>query len=123
MTTDHGVWVAVTGAPCEVTVDGRQREFGAAVWLAAGGTLRLGRPTAGLRSYVAVAGGIAVDPVLGLPVDRHPRPGRVRRRSAVGDVLPVGEPDRPPAAVDTPRPRVPGPLRLVPGPRAGAGRG
>ena len=65
LTTDRGVWVAVTGAPCQVTVDGREREFGAAVWLPEGGTLRLGRPAAGLRSYLAVAGGIVVVPVLG----------------------------------------------------------
>jgi biotin-dependent carboxylase-like uncharacterized protein len=117
VSTDRGIWVAVTGAPCGVTVDGRPRDFGAAVWLPPGGTLRLGRPGAGLRSYVAVAGGIEAEPVLGSRSTDTlggvgPPPVRV------GDVLPVGEPSGAPAAVDTPRPSVPGPLRLLPGPRA-----
>src|SRR5262245_37628586 len=65
VTADDSAWAAVTGAPCPVEVDGRPREFAAPVWLPAGGRLRLGTPTSGLRSYVAVAGGIAVEPVLG----------------------------------------------------------
>jgi allophanate hydrolase subunit 2 len=36
----------------------------------------------------------------------------------VDHVLPVGEPAAPPAALDTPRPLAPGPLRLRRGPRA-----
>lgn len=114
---EHGVWVAATGAPCEVVVDGRQREFAAAVRVPAGGTLRLGRPASGLRTYVAVAGGIAVDPVLGSrSTDTLGRVGPPPVQ--VGDVLPVGEPGRAPAHVDTPRPPSPGHLRLLPGPRA-----
>ena len=35
-----------------------------------------------------------------------------------GSTLPVGTPAGPPAAVDTPRPPVRGPLRVAPGPRA-----
>lgn len=117
VSTDHGVWCAVTGAPCAVVVDGRQREFATAVWLPANGTLALGRPTAGLRSYVAVAGGIAVEPVLGSrSTDTL---GRVGPAPVVpGDVLPVGEARGQPAPVDTPRPPREGPLRLLPGPRA-----
>ncbi len=117
VTADHGVWVAVTGAPCEVTVDGRQREFGAAVWLPEDGVLRLGRPTSGLRSYLAVAGGIVVEPVLGSrSTDTLGRVGPPP--VGVGDVLPVGESLGSPVPVDTPRPPTPGPLRLLPGPRA-----
>ncbi len=114
---EQGVWVAVTGAPCEVVVDGRQREFAAAVRVPAGGTLRLGRPATGLRTYVAVAGGIAVDPVLGSrSSDTLGRVGPPPVRA--GDVLPVGEPARAPVPVDTPRPPSPGALRLLPGPRS-----
>ena len=117
VTADQGIWVAVTGAPCEVSVDGRQREFGAAVRVHAGATLRLGRPPSGLRTYVAVAGGIAVEPVLGSrSTDTLGRVGPPPVR--VGDVLPVGEPTHAPVPVDTPRPPAPGPLRLQPGPRA-----
>jgi biotin-dependent carboxylase-like uncharacterized protein len=117
LSSEEGVWVAVTGAPCDVVVDGRQREFGAAVRVPAGGILGLGRPGSGLRSYVAVAGGIAVEPVLGsrsTDTLGHVGPRAVR----AGTVLPLGEPTDAPVAVDTPRPPSPGPLRLVPGPRA-----
>ncbi len=114
---DDAVWVAVTGAPCQVEVDGRSREFAAPVRLPAGGTLKLGRPATGLRSYVAVAGGVAVEPVLGSrSTDTLGRVGPPP--VAVGDVLPVGTTSGSPAAVDATRPPAPGPLRLQPGPRA-----
>ncbi|WRZ94160.1 biotin-dependent carboxyltransferase family protein [Streptomyces sp. NBC_01007] len=59
------VVVAVTGAPCPVTVDGRPAAWGAPVLVPAGALLNVGSARAGLRSYVAVSGGVAVDPVLG----------------------------------------------------------
>jgi biotin-dependent carboxylase-like uncharacterized protein len=122
VTTDRGVWVAVTGARSDVVVDGRPREFAAPVWLPEGGVLAVGRPAEGLRSYVAVAGGVAVGPVLGSrSTDTLGRVGPPP--VSAGDVLPVGEPGAPPAAVDTPRPPRRGPLRIGPGPRADAVRG
>jgi biotin-dependent carboxylase-like uncharacterized protein len=114
---DAGVWVAVTGATCRVAVDDHEREHGAAVRLPAGSTLRLGRPPTGLRSYVAVAGGLAVDPVLGSR--SSDTLGRVGPPPvAPGDRLPVGPPIGPPAAFDAPRPPRAGPLRVTVGPRA-----
>jgi biotin-dependent carboxylase-like uncharacterized protein len=117
MTTDRARWVAVTGAPCEVRVDGRPRDFAAAVWWPAGSELVLGTPATGLRSYVAVAGGIAVEPVLGSR-STDTLAGVGPPAVAEGDVLPVGTPAGSPAALDTPRPPTPGPLRVRVGPRA-----
>jgi biotin-dependent carboxylase-like uncharacterized protein len=118
VSSDAGVWVAVTGASCLVETDGRPQEFGVAIRLVAGGTLRLGTPATGLRSYLAVAGGIAVDPVLGSrSTDTLGRVGP--RPVAVGDRLAVGRPSRGPAAADSPRPPRSGPLHILPGPRAG----
>ena len=51
----RGAWVAVTGRPVPVDVDGAGRGRGRAEWVPAGGRLRLGAPSAGVRSYVAVA--------------------------------------------------------------------
>jgi biotin-dependent carboxylase-like uncharacterized protein len=117
MTTDRGAWVAVTGAPCAVRVDGRPGAFAAAVWWPAGSELVLGTPASGLRSYVAVAGGIAAEPVLGSrSTDTLAWVGPPP--VAAGDVLPVGRPAGSPAALDTPRPPTTGPLRLRVGPRA-----
>lgn len=57
--------VAVTGAPCPVTVDGRPAPWGAAVRVPAGAVVEVGAATHGVRSYLAFAGGVAVEPVLG----------------------------------------------------------
>lgn len=59
------VTVAVTGAPCAVRVCGRPAAWGAPVWLRAGAELDVGRAESGLRSYVAVRGGLAAPAVLG----------------------------------------------------------
>ena len=57
--------VAVTGATCEVAVGGRPEGRNVALRLADGEELALGPVTRGLRSYVAVQGGVAVAAVLG----------------------------------------------------------
>ncbi len=66
--------VAVTGAPCPVRVDGRPAAWGAPVPVPAGAVLDVGAATAGVRAYLAVAGGIAVRPAL------RARPGPAVRR-------------------------------------------
>lgn len=62
---DADVVVAVTGAPAPVTVDGVAAPAGAPVRVRAGAEVRLGTPALGLRTYLAVRGGIDVAPVLG----------------------------------------------------------
>jgi biotin-dependent carboxylase-like uncharacterized protein len=59
------VVLAVTGAPVSVTVDGAAAGVGCAVALAAGSNVRLGSPRYGVRSYLALRGGVRVDRVLG----------------------------------------------------------
>ena len=114
--TDVGCWVAVTGAPVPVTVDGAPRGDERAEWLPAGATLRLGAPVTGLRTYVAVAGGIAVEPVLGSrSTDTLAWVGPPRVEA--GTALPIGPPTGEPQPLDTPRTPRAGELRVVPGPR------
>ena len=62
---DGPVWIAVTGAPAPVTVGGRARWTGEPVPVASGECVELGLAAHGLRSYLAVRGGIEVAPVLG----------------------------------------------------------
>ncbi len=57
--------VAVTGAECALHVDGRARPFATAVAVAAGSEVVVGPARHGVRSYLAVSGGIAIEPVLG----------------------------------------------------------
>ncbi|MDW4904355.1 biotin-dependent carboxyltransferase family protein [Streptomyces sp. ADMS] len=58
------VTVAVGGAPCPVTVDGRPVAWGAPAQVPAGALLDVGTALSGVRGYVAVSGGVAVEPVL-----------------------------------------------------------
>lgn len=111
--------VAVTGAPAPVTVDGRPAPFGAPLTLVPGAVLALGPPEVGLRSYVAVRGGIDVPPVLGSR-STDTLSGLGPAPLASGDRLPVGglhadEPFVDVAAVARPS-SVPV-LRVLPGPR------
>ncbi|WP_371495550.1 biotin-dependent carboxyltransferase family protein [Kitasatospora sp. NBC_00374] len=83
------VLVAVAGAPAPVTVDGGPAAWGAAVRVPAGAVVEVGPATHGVRSYLAVAGGLAVPAVLGsrstdLLSGLGPAP------LASGDRLPVG---------------------------------
>lgn len=111
--------VAVTGAPCPVTVDGRPAPWGAPVLVPAGAVLDAGAATHGLRSHLAFAGGVDAEPVLGsratdLLSGLGPEP------LADGAVFPLGAPYGPPAAVDTaaqPAPPTELVLPFLPGPR------
>ncbi|WP_225630357.1 biotin-dependent carboxyltransferase family protein [Streptomyces solaniscabiei] len=117
--SDRAVTVVVGGAPCPVTVDGRPVAWGAPVRVPAGGVLDVGAVTAGVRSYVAVAGGIAVEPVLGSrSTDLLSGLGPTPLRD--GDVLPVGVAERPAPSFAAPWPGPPAELILPvrPGPRA-----
>jgi len=117
VSSSAGRWVAVTGADCALAVAGRPAGHGRAEWLPAGAELSLGPARAGVRSYLAVAGGIAAEPVLGSrSTDTLAWVGPAR--VAAGAELPVGEPEGRPADHDAPRLPAPGPLRVDPGPRA-----
>lgn len=116
---DRAAVLAVTGAPCDITVDGCARSMNAAIHLAAGATLTLGLPERGLRSYVAVRGGIDVAPVLGsrstdLLSGLGPGPLQPGTRLPVGPE-PATQPReiRPPHGFHTDELV----LRVVPGPR------
>jgi len=117
--TERTVLVAVTGAVAVVTVDGRPAPFGAPLTLAPGAVLALGVPPVGLRTYVAVRGGIDVPPVLGSR-STDTLSGLGPAPLAPGDRLPVGDlageepfvdvaPVRPPSSAPV--------LRVLPGPR------
>lgn len=122
--------VCLTGAPTAATLDERPVAHHAPLTLRDGQVLALGPPLpadpegfpAGLRTYLAVRGGLDVEPVLGSRsfdtlAELGPPPVRE------GDVLPVGAPPpdlphvdhAPPAPVDPGAPLV---LRCTPGPRA-----
>lgn len=106
------VTMAVGGAPCPVTVDGRAAAWGAPVRVPAGALLEVGAVVSGVRGYVAVSGGITVEPVLGsrstdLLSGLGPAP------LTDGVVLPLGTPKHIHARVDVaPQPAPPSELVL-----------
>jgi biotin-dependent carboxylase-like uncharacterized protein len=93
--TDEPAIVAVTGAKALVVVvtpDGSRRTAatGEVLRLDAGSTLEIGRPVAGVRSYVGVRGGIDVPAVLGSR-SRDTLAGLGPPPVVAGDVLDVGD--------------------------------
>ena len=116
---ERTVLVAVTGAPAPLDVDGRPAPHNAPVTLRAGSVLTLGLPPVGLRTYLAVRGGVDAVPVLGSR-STDTLSGLGPGRLAEGDRLPVGtlaadEPVVDVAAVWAPSSRPV--LRVLPGPR------
>ncbi|MFU8853760.1 biotin-dependent carboxyltransferase family protein [Micromonospora sp. SL1-18] len=115
----RAVTVALTGAEVDVRVDRRPGDVGRPLSLPAGAVLRIGPARVGLRTWLAVSGGITVEPVLGSrATDTLSGLGPPPVRD--GDRLPLGRPVGPPAPVDgTAGPPIPDRLRLAvrPGPR------
>jgi len=110
-------WVAVTGAPTTVLVNDRPTASHGLIALPPGDRLTVLPPAYGVRSYLAVRGGITVAPVLGsratdLLSGIGPAPLRP------GDELPVGRPGPPLPGVDLAPPHQPRKtLAITPGPR------
>ena len=113
--------LAVTGAPVSLRLSGRPIAMDRWARAVAGDVLELGVPGYGLRTYVAVAGGIAVPAVLGSR-STDTLSGLGPPRLEVGVRLPVGrEHTAPPAGPDVVVAPVPGgtevTLRYRRGPR------
>ncbi|MFD3744592.1 biotin-dependent carboxyltransferase family protein [Nocardia sp. NPDC058633] len=117
---DGHLTVAVTGAPAPATVDGTPVGHASVLELDEGQVLRLGLASTGLRSYVAVRGGIEVAKVLGSR-SRDTLSGIGPDPLDVGTQLPVGPPPRTLPTVDFAPVALPPEVltvRACPGPRA-----
>ncbi len=103
--------VALTGARCASA-----SAWHTALSLPAGAVIALGRPDIGLRSYLAVRGGFAVEPVLGSR-STDTLSGLGPALLGIGDLLPIGDAvfSKPAEVAFAPEPS--GPIRVVPGPR------
>jgi biotin-dependent carboxylase-like uncharacterized protein len=110
-------WVAVTGAPTSVLVNGQPSASHSLVALPPGNGLEVQAPAYGVRNYLAVRGGILVAPVLGsrstdLLSGIGPPPLQP------GQVLAVGRPGPPLPGVDLVPPSQPRKmLSVTAGPR------
>src|SRR5690349_19858693 len=114
------ITIAVTGADTDPAVNGIPFGTNSIHYAHDGEVISLGAPHSGLRSYLAVRGGIDVEPVLGsrsYDVMSSIGPAPLQ----AGDVLPVGEhtaefPELDQAPVGTIEPDILE-LKVVPGPR------
>jgi biotin-dependent carboxylase-like uncharacterized protein len=109
---DGSVRIALTGAQLPLSVDAAPRPWGTAVSVAAGQRIEVGTSPGALRSWLAVAGGIAV------PRTLHSRStdiltGLGPRPVQLDDVLPIGPaPGVAGAGEAVPTAYSPGPTRL-----------
>ena len=85
--------LALTGANLAASIDGQPVPLGRPVAVRTGAVLTFGAPKASGRAWLAVAGGVAVPPVLGSRATylRAALGGLAGRALRVGDELPVGE--------------------------------
>lgn len=114
--------IATTGTDASLVVDGSTVPGDAPVVVAAGARIVVGSPRRGLRTTLAVAGGIDVPVVLGSRSTDHTA-GLGLRPLRAGDVLPIG-PEMPRRAGSSGSPSPPTVLptgsvvvRVLPGPR------
>ncbi|MFD8581665.1 biotin-dependent carboxyltransferase family protein [Streptomyces californicus] len=103
---DRPVVAVVGGAGCPVRVDGRPVAWGEPVRVPAGAVLEAGPAVTGLRSYLAFAGGLEPDAVLGsrsadLLSGLGPAP------LGAGDTVPLGDPAKPSGRVESSGPAGP----------------
>lgn len=110
--------IALAGADMGAHLDGRPLAMCQACEVPPAGVLELGRAAAGLRAYLAVAGGIEVFQVLGSRSTFLPGAfgGWQGRALKAGDVLPLGGPG-PCRSGACAQVQTQGPLRILPGPQ------
>jgi biotin-dependent carboxylase-like uncharacterized protein len=107
------VTVAVTGAPLPLHIDDRAAPLCAPLTLRAGQLLVLGMPVTGLRSYVAIRGGIETERVFG-SASTDPTSGIGPAPLEVGRALAVGgTTSHPVSATDVAAPSSPHLIHLV----------
>lgn len=118
LTAIDDCFVAITGAECEVSIDGRAVPHCCSVRLPAGATMRVDRLVSGVRAYLAVAGGLRGAALLG-SLSQDTLSGIVPVPLASGTTLEVGTTANSPSSLDVPIMPSGNPmLRIDPAPRA-----
>lgn len=110
--------IAVAGADLGAMLDGRPLAPGLGASARAGSVLRFGERRSGTRAYLAIAGGIEVDPVLGSrSTDLRASFGGIDGRALrAGDLLRVGAAPHPAPRRAQAQPSRDEPIRVLAGP-------
>jgi biotin-dependent carboxylase-like uncharacterized protein len=98
---EHDVVVVLTGADCDAVVDGAPLSRCRATRVAVGQLVRVDRVRVGVRSYLAVAGGIDCPPLLGSR-SHDALSGIVPLPLTEGTRLSIGSPHDEPQSLDVP---------------------
>jgi allophanate hydrolase subunit 2 len=108
---DRPLRFAVAGGGCEIRIGARRVAAGESHRLAPGEVLSLGAPEGVVWAYLALAGGVATEPVLGSRAThlRSGLGGLDGRRLRAGDRLPLGTAPMAPACARAARRRAPPP--------------
>jgi biotin-dependent carboxylase-like uncharacterized protein len=109
---DQSRYIAVTGAEAPVLIDGRPASWGVPQRVRAGQLVDVGRARRGVRSYLAVAGGIDTMPVMGSRATDL-LSGLGPPIVSEGTTLRIGQPTGPSAALDFAPYRLPEPELLL----------
>lgn len=115
--------IAIAGARCDIELDGVPAKHAESFRVSGGAALRLGRAREGLRTYLAVRGGLAVPEVLGSSATLASAGfgGWLGRPLAANDYLRVGEPANRPMRRHAEQPvEHDDVVRVVPGPQSEA---
>ncbi|MFU8838413.1 MAG: urea carboxylase [Thiohalomonadaceae bacterium] len=101
--------IALSGAPCNASLDGKPMPQWQAVKVSAGQILEMGRTESGCRSYLAVAGGFDVPMYLGSRATfaLGKFGGHAGRPLKPGDMLPLGDEVSPPLSDHLPEALIP----------------
>ncbi|KAF9878950.1 urea carboxylase [Colletotrichum karsti] len=85
-------FVAITGAPAEVTLNNKSVQQNKAISVGKGETLVVGAPTSGYRTYIAIRGGLDVPEIFGSrsTFALGQVGGHNGRNLRAGDLLPIG---------------------------------
>lgn len=99
-------WCSVAGAPAIVTVAGESVPDPLLFWAPAGERVRIATPRYGMYTYLALAGGVRPERVLG-SVSTDTLSGIGPAVLAAGDLIPLGDPGSPIWDTDAPSPAIP----------------
>jgi biotin-dependent carboxylase-like uncharacterized protein len=114
---DFDAVVALTGANCAFEIDGTPGSMNTPTDVRRGQQIRVSAPTVGLRTYLAISGGIDTVPVLGSR-STDTMSGIGPEKLAAGTVLPVGRSAGPiQQSIESPIPHGDPVLGVIAGPR------
>ncbi len=92
-TANQAISIAVTGADCKITIDGEAKHRYKHLQVAKGNKVDIAMASSGCRGYIAISGGITVEPAFGsrTTVTREKIGGLNGAKLSAGDLISTGD--------------------------------